>query len=150
MLKLTRFIASSLRQLLAQPPRQLLVQSVRAFKDKDVLKLRCKDCYFKKVDTRWMVLCTTQPRHKQRERIEDIRTSWIVTHATFGGRAFQKKEEAYICNLAPPGPFDYKRKTVFADCEKTRRGNGLIGRKGFNSNIDYNIDPMRKLKLPAK
>ena len=44
---------------------------VRTFKDKDVLSLRCKDCYFKKIDQRWWVLCKTSGRHKQREKLED-------------------------------------------------------------------------------
>lgn len=85
-------------------------QPVRGLKYKDVLKLRCKDCYFKKVDDRWMVLCKTFGRHKQAEKIEDIKKNWIVTHVTRTGRPFQKKEEAYILNLCPPGPFDYRIK----------------------------------------
>ncbi|CAK9252448.1 unnamed protein product [Sphagnum jensenii] len=81
---------------------------VRTFKDKDVLRLRCKDCYYKRIDERWFVFCETHPRHKQRELIKDERTKWIVTHVTRNGRPFQKKPETYILNLCPPGPFDYR------------------------------------------
>jgi len=86
---------------------------VRTFRDKAVLKLRCNDCYFKKIDYRWWVLCASHPRHKQREQVDDEKRKWIVTHETIGHRPFQKKEEAYICNLAPPGPYDYKRKMFY-------------------------------------
>lgn len=86
---------------------------VRGFKEKATLQLRCKDCYYKKVDYRWWVLCPTHPRHRQREVIDDIKRKWIMTHMTIGGRPFQKKEEAYICNLVPPGPYDYRPKMFF-------------------------------------
>ncbi|RWS02763.1 39S ribosomal protein L36-like protein [Dinothrombium tinctorium] len=87
-----------------------LITQIRTFKDKDVLRLRCRDCRFVKIDDRWWVKCKTHPRHAQREHIEDIRRKWIVTHVTRGGKAFQKKPEAYICNLCPPGFFDYKKR----------------------------------------
>lgn len=86
---------------------------VRGFKDKTILQLRCEDCYYKKIDYRWWVLCPTHPRHRQREHLDDVKRKWIVTHQTIGGRPFQKKEEAYICNLAPPGPYDYRVKMYF-------------------------------------
>lgn len=86
------------------------VQQIRGVKDKHVLKLRCTSCYFKKIDERWWVLCDAYPRHKQRERVDDKRSRWIITHVTRGGRPFQKKTEAYICNTAPPGPYDFKPK----------------------------------------
>ena len=63
---------------------------VRGFKDKEVLRIRCPDCYFKKIDERWWVLCHSHPRHKQRQKIEDIRRQWIVTHITRTGRPFRK------------------------------------------------------------
>lgn len=85
-------------------------QQVRGVKDKHVLKLRCSNCHFKKIDQRWWVWCDAFPRHKQRERVDDQRARWIVTHVTRGGRPFQKKSEAYVCNTAPPGPYDYKPK----------------------------------------
>ena len=88
----------------------LTVQQVRTVKDKHVLKLRCSSCHFRKIDERWWVLCDAHPRHKQRERIDDKRSRWIITHVTRGGRPFQKKTEAYVCNTAPPGPYDYKPK----------------------------------------
>jgi hypothetical protein len=53
---------------------------------------------------------------------------WITTHLTIGHRPFQKREEAYICDLAPPGPYDYKRKRYLKTPEsallpkKTSRG----------------------------
>lgn len=78
---------------------------IRGFKDKGILKLRCSSCYFKKLDDRWWVLCTEHPRHKQRQKVEDYRDKWIVTHLVRGGKPFQKKPEAYICNTSPPGPY---------------------------------------------
>lgn len=57
---------------------------IRTFKDMDVLTKRCKDCYFKKGDDRWYVLCKTHGRHKQRQRLPDERYFWIVTHRTHG------------------------------------------------------------------
>lgn len=60
--------------------------SVRTFKDMDVLTKRCKDCYFKKGDDRWYVLCKTHGRHKQRQRLPDERHFWIITHKTHGPR----------------------------------------------------------------
>ena len=80
-------------------------QQIRCFKDKGVLKLRCSSCYFKKLDDRWWVLCGKHPRHKQREKVIDHRDKWIVTHLTRGGKPFQKKNEAYICNTSPPGAY---------------------------------------------
>ncbi|CAG2118815.1 unnamed protein product [Medioppia subpectinata] len=62
----------------------------RGLKDKDILKIRCSDCYFKKVDDRWWVLCNTHPRHKQRQKVIDVRTKWIVTHTTRTGWPFRK------------------------------------------------------------
>ncbi len=66
-----------------------LIQS-RGFKDKEVLKIRCKDCYFKYVDNRWWVLCDSHPRHKQRQKVDDIKRQWIVTHITRTGTPFKK------------------------------------------------------------
>ena len=80
-------------------------QQKRGFKDKGVLKLRCSKCYFKKLDDRWWVLCNEHPRHKQREKVEDHREKWVVTHITRGGKPFQKKPEAYICETSPPGAY---------------------------------------------
>lgn len=80
-------------------------QQTRGFKDKGILRLRCSKCYFKKLDDRWWVLCTEHPRHKQREKVEDHRDKWVVTHITRGGRPFQKKPEAYICETSPPGAY---------------------------------------------
>ncbi|XP_054209156.1 large ribosomal subunit protein bL36m isoform X1 [Homo sapiens] len=37
------------------------------FKNKTVLKKRCKDCYLVKRRGRWYVYCKTHPRHKQRQ-----------------------------------------------------------------------------------
>lgn len=82
----------SIKRVVASEPlisSPFWIQS-RGFKDKDVLKIRCPDCYFKKVDDRWWVLCHTHPRHKQRQKVEDIRKKWIVTHITRTGRPFKK------------------------------------------------------------
>uniref|UniRef100_G3ML62 Large ribosomal subunit protein bL36m n=1 Tax=Amblyomma maculatum TaxID=34609 RepID=G3ML62_AMBMU len=68
-------------QFVAEPIMQV---AVRTFKDMDVLTKRCKDCYFKKGDDRWYVLCKTHGRHKQRQRLPDERHFWIVTHKTHG------------------------------------------------------------------
>ncbi|OQR78786.1 39S ribosomal protein L36 [Tropilaelaps mercedesae] len=62
------------------------LQQVRTFKDVDVLCKRCKDCYFQRDDYRWYVLCRSQGRHKQRQRMPDVRSFWIVTHKTHGPR----------------------------------------------------------------
>lgn len=110
MIKVTSLVSGLVRGFLRPPPAAGCLAQARGFKDREVLKLRCPDCYFKKVDFRWWVLCKSHPRHKQREQMDDERKMWIVTHHTIGHRAFQKREEAYICNLAPPGPYDYKRK----------------------------------------
>ena len=85
-------------------------QQIRGLKHKDMLTLRCPDCYFKKVEDDWYVLCPTWPRHKQIERKVDIRDKWLVTHRTRRGKPFMKKEEAYIIGTCPPGPFDYRMK----------------------------------------
>uniref|UniRef100_A0A131XF42 Large ribosomal subunit protein bL36m n=1 Tax=Hyalomma excavatum TaxID=257692 RepID=A0A131XF42_9ACAR len=69
--------------LIAETPLQVVV---RTFKDMDVLTKRCKDCYFKKGDDRWYVLCKTHGRHKQRQRLPDERHFWIITHKTHGPR----------------------------------------------------------------
>lgn len=78
--------------ILAKNPTPLVSQikpelpfQVRWFRDRYLLKLRCKDCYFKKIDDRWWVLCKSKGRHKQREKIDDIRNKWIVSHVTRGG-----------------------------------------------------------------
>ncbi|XP_022258224.1 uncharacterized protein LOC106474148 [Limulus polyphemus] len=63
-----------------------LIVPVRGFKDKDVLRLRCKDCYFKKIDDRWYVFCNSYGRHKQRQKLPDPRSYWIITHMTHGPR----------------------------------------------------------------
>ena len=80
-------------------------QQTRGFKDKGILRLRCNSCYFKKLDDRWWVLCTEHPRHKQRQKVEDHRDKWVVTHITRSGKPFQKKPEAYICETSPPGAY---------------------------------------------
>lgn len=59
-----------------------------AFKQYDVLRLRCRDCYFKKIDDLMYVFCRTHPRHKQKQRVIDIRSKWIVTHVTYGRKKF--------------------------------------------------------------
>ncbi|CAN7945765.1 unnamed protein product [Ixodes hexagonus] len=72
--------------LASAPPSAPIQILVRTFKDMDVLTKRCKDCYFKKDDDRWYVLCKTHGRHKQRQRLPDKRHFWIVTHRTSGPR----------------------------------------------------------------
>ncbi|XP_065281382.1 large ribosomal subunit protein bL36m [Dermacentor albipictus] len=75
--------SSFTRPHIAEFPLQV---AVRTFKDMDVLTKRCKDCYFKKGDDRWYVLCKTHGRHKQRQRLPDERHFWIITHKTHGPR----------------------------------------------------------------
>ncbi|KAH7636339.1 39s ribosomal protein l36 [Dermatophagoides farinae] len=72
-------------------------QQIRTFKDKDVLKLRCSKCYFKKIDDRWWVLCNEHPRHKQRQKLSRIQQQdeMIVTHITRTG-SYKKKHYQYI------------------------------------------------------
>lgn len=110
--RFTGLIGASISTLLSRcsqvPLTPLSTIITRSFKDRAVLQLRCKDCYYKKIDDRWWVLCPTHGRHKQRQFVDDVKKRWIVTHRTIGHRPFHKKEEAYICNQAPPGPYDYK------------------------------------------
>lgn len=74
------------------PDHQVI--QIRTFKDKEVLKHRCSACYFKKVDDRWWNLCSKHPRHKQRQKVEDPRMNWIVTHITRTG-SYKKKHYQY-------------------------------------------------------
>lgn len=123
--RITTFFSSATHVLAKHTIRPATLVPERGFRDKDVLKLQCKDCYFKKIDDRWWVLCKTFPRHKQRQHVVDHKIKWIVTHLTIGLRPFQKKEEAYICNNCPPGPYDYKRKIMYKTEElpkKVRKG----------------------------
>lgn len=76
------------------PSHQPQMSQIRTFRDKDILKLRCNACYFKKVDDRWWVLCNKHPRHKQRTRVENEKMNWIVTHITRTG-SYKKKHFAY-------------------------------------------------------
>lgn len=76
------------------PPAAYQLTQVRTFRDKDVLKLRCNACYFKKEDDRWWVLCSKHPRHKQRAKVEDHRLKWIVTHITRTG-SYRRKHFQY-------------------------------------------------------
>lgn len=111
--RITAFVSSAVSLLARNAIRPATLVPERGFRDKDVLKLRCNDCYFKKIDDRWWVLCKTHRRHKQRQNVQDPKIKWIVTHVTIGHRPFQKKEETYICNNCPPGPYDYKRKIYY-------------------------------------
>lgn len=67
---------------------------IRTFKDKDILKLRCNSCYFKKIDDRLWVLCRTHPRHKQRQKIYKEKMEWIVSHVTRTG-SYKRKHFQY-------------------------------------------------------
>ena len=113
------FVSLVARSCTSRPPVTLV--SSRGFRDKDVLKLRCKDCRFEKVDDRWWVLCDTHGRHKQRQDVPDPKVKWVVTHVTIGHRPFQKKEEAYICGTCPPAAYDYKRKIFYKPAEPLPR-----------------------------
>ncbi|XP_073933868.1 large ribosomal subunit protein bL36m isoform X2 [Castor canadensis] len=46
---------------------QQRLQPALEFKTKGVIKKRCKDCYYVKRRGRWLILCKTNPRHKQRQ-----------------------------------------------------------------------------------
>ena len=111
--RITMFFSSAAHVLAKHTIRPVALLPERGFTDKDVLKLKCEKCYFKKIDDRWWVLCTAAPRHKQRQHVDDHKVKWIATHLTIGHRPFQKKEETYICNNCPPGPYDYKRKIFY-------------------------------------
>ncbi|CAD6185679.1 unnamed protein product [Caenorhabditis auriculariae] len=52
-----------------------IVESTAGFKVKARLKLRCRSCYFIRVDGRLHVECNEHPRHKTRE-IFDVKTLW--------------------------------------------------------------------------
>ncbi|XP_059550631.1 large ribosomal subunit protein bL36m [Myotis daubentonii] len=43
------------------------LQQTLGFKNKAVLKKRCRDCYRVKRRGRWYIYCKTHPRHKQRQ-----------------------------------------------------------------------------------
>lgn len=122
--------------------RQLPVPAIlvpfRGFKDKDSLKLRCPDCYYKKIDERWWVLCKTHGRHKQRQHVRLEKNKWITTAIDYGHRPFQKKEETYICNNCPPGPYDYQRKIFYKPDYPMKRKLKLgLNRKFLIAPYDY-------------
>ncbi|VDN57996.1 unnamed protein product [Dracunculus medinensis] len=50
--------------LIAKLPSEINSQN---FKMKAFLKLRCKDCYFIRVDGRWEVKCSQYPRHHTKQ-----------------------------------------------------------------------------------
>ncbi|GMS87379.1 hypothetical protein PENTCL1PPCAC_9554 [Pristionchus entomophagus] len=50
-------------------------ESAAGFKVKSRLKLRCRSCYFTRVDGRLHVECNEHPRHKARE-IYNVKTLW--------------------------------------------------------------------------
>ncbi|KAL1783192.1 39S ribosomal protein L36, mitochondrial [Sigmodon hispidus] len=58
---------AEVRSLLWSRPLPHLLQLSQGFKNKGVLKKRCRDCYMVKRRGRWYVLCKTNPRHKQRQ-----------------------------------------------------------------------------------
>ncbi|CAL2036898.1 hypothetical protein CAEBREN_20081 [Caenorhabditis brenneri] len=62
-----------IRQFLAA--RSPLCQEVAGFKVKSRLKLRCRCCYFIRVDGRLHVECNENPRHKARE-VFDVKKLW--------------------------------------------------------------------------
>ncbi|CAJ0600569.1 unnamed protein product [Cylicocyclus nassatus] len=45
----------------------LMIESSAGFKVKARLKLRCRNCYFIRINGRLHVECTAHPRHKARE-----------------------------------------------------------------------------------
>uniref|UniRef100_A0A834VDS8 Large ribosomal subunit protein bL36m n=1 Tax=Sarcoptes scabiei TaxID=52283 RepID=A0A834VDS8_SARSC len=77
-----------LRMAMSNP----LMQQIRLMHDKDVLKLRCRYCYFKYVDERWYVFCNKHPRHKQRQKMskQQQQDAMIVTHITRTGHYLKK------------------------------------------------------------
>ncbi|CAJ0573594.1 unnamed protein product, partial [Mesorhabditis spiculigera] len=52
-----------------------LHEPVANFKVKTRLKLRCRHCYFLRVEGRLHVECNEHPRHKQRE-VFDVKLLW--------------------------------------------------------------------------
>ena len=145
--KLACLFTSTFSNLLKQSAHQTIVPSIitRGLKHKGTLELRCRDCYFEKIDSVWWVLCKTHGRHKQRQLIDDVKKKWIVTHRTYGHRPFQKKPEAYICNLAPPGPYDYKRNYMIVDHEIDNKYARYIRktRLGLNRKLMVNLDGVK-------
>ncbi|KFO38484.1 39S ribosomal protein L36, mitochondrial, partial [Fukomys damarensis] len=57
------------RSLLLPRSLQLPLTPALGFKNKAVLRKRCRDCYMVKRKGRWYVLCKTNPRHKQRQMV---------------------------------------------------------------------------------
>ncbi|CAB3402966.1 unnamed protein product [Caenorhabditis bovis] len=55
--------------------RTPFTQEAAGFKVKSRLKLRCRSCYFTRVDGRLHVECHENPRHKARE-IFDVKKLW--------------------------------------------------------------------------
>uniref|UniRef100_A0A1I7Z1K6 Ribosomal protein n=1 Tax=Steinernema glaseri TaxID=37863 RepID=A0A1I7Z1K6_9BILA len=67
-------LSSSSRQLLGTKTAQVQ-NHVSGFKVKSMLKLRCRSCYFVRVDGRLHVECPVHPRHKQREMF-NVKLLW--------------------------------------------------------------------------
>lgn len=86
----SRMLCHEYMQYILKPQALIQIQT-RGMKDVERLTLRCKFCYFKEIDGRWHVMCTHFGRHKQREKIIDIRRKWIVTSYWIGGRRFGKR-----------------------------------------------------------
>ncbi|CAI2348091.1 unnamed protein product [Caenorhabditis sp. 36 PRJEB53466] len=64
---------SVIRQFLAV--RNPMCQEIAGFKVKSRLKLRCRSCFFLRVDGRLHVECNENPRHKARE-VFDVKKLW--------------------------------------------------------------------------
>lgn len=73
------------------------IEQIRTFKEKSVLKLRCKSCYFKCEDDIWYVYCREHPKHKQRQKFswQEKKDKMIVTHVTRTG-SYLKKHYQYL------------------------------------------------------
>lgn len=81
-----------IRSLFNDLRKPITVLSVRGFKHRDTLHIRCDGCYFKNIDNQWFVLCTKMPRHKQAQRVGKQRDKFIVSErVTNTYPAFKKR-----------------------------------------------------------
>ncbi|KAE9416927.1 hypothetical protein Angca_005974 [Angiostrongylus cantonensis] len=74
---LARIVATgaSAAQSLLRVPNLRTLESSAGFKVKSRLKLRCRNCYFIRVNGRMHVECREHPRHKARE-IFNVKLLW--------------------------------------------------------------------------
>lgn len=92
MFSLARFVGTTIISNNTRIAVTPAVTQTRGMKYKDVLQLRCQDCYYKSIDNVWHVLCTKHGRHKQSEIVPKKRFRYIVSErVTMGYPAYKKR-----------------------------------------------------------